>query len=66
MNQINMYCKKCKKKLGLSVMLSGEADTIVMTNVITKCRYDKRVMILKKYTESMIRKQMTSDGKVYI
>ena len=51
---IQLRCKECKQRL-MDYTFVGEDDRIVLQNITMKCCRCKRVLMLKKYTEGMLR-----------
>lgn len=68
MQQIDFYCKNCKKTMKMSYELTGEMDAPVLPGMIIRCHTNKctRVATLKKYTEGMIIAHSTKEGKFFI
>ncbi len=68
MQKIDFYCRKCKKSLKLTYVLSWDKDIPVLSGMIIRCHTNKctRVMTLKNYTEDKIRAQANDVGKCYI
>ena len=56
MQEIEFYCKECKKSMKMAYALSGVKETPVMTGMIIRCHTHKctRVLTLKNYTEGQI------------
>ena len=61
MQQIELHCRECNMRL-MDYMVSGNDDNIVLQGIVIKCPRCKRVMILKRYTEGML-KEHTKKGK---
>ena len=51
---IEIRCKKCNK-LMMEYYMSGDDSAVVLQNIGIKCDRCKRVMILKKYSEGMMK-----------
>ena len=51
---IEIRCKKCNK-LMMEYFMSGDDSAVVLQNIGIKCDRCKRVMILKKYSEGMMK-----------
>ncbi|MBO5088805.1 MAG: hypothetical protein J6C01_09025 [Lachnospiraceae bacterium] len=51
---IELRCKQCKQRL-MDYMVTGNDEAVVLQNITLKCWRCKRVLMLKKYTEGMIR-----------
>lgn len=68
MQQIDFYCRNCKKSMKMSYCITGDAYAPVLPGMIIRCHTHKcvRVATLKKYTEKMIISQAAKDGKFYI
>ena len=56
MQQVDLYCKKCKKSMKMSYMVSGEKDAPVLTGITIRCHTNKctRVVMLKNFTEGCL------------
>lgn len=52
---IEIRCKKCNK-LMMEYFVCGDDSTVVLQNIGIKCDRCKRVMMLKKYSEGMMKK----------
>ncbi len=68
MQEIDFYCKNCKKTMKMTYTLTGDDNAPVMTGMMIRCHTNKctRVAILKKYTEGMVRARADAQGKCYI
>lgn len=64
MQQIELHCKVCNMRL-MDYLVAGNDEQIVLQNIIIKCNRCKRVLVLKKYTEAIL-KQHQEDGKYKI
>lgn len=64
MQQIELHCKACNIRL-MDYLVTGNDEQIVLHNIIIKCNRCKRVMVLKKYTEAILR-QHEKNGKFMI
>ena len=53
-NVIEIRCKKCNK-LMMEYFVCGDDSTVALQNIGIKCDSCKRVMILKKYSEGMMK-----------
>lgn len=51
---IELRCKECKQRL-MDYTLVGEDDRIVLQGITIKCYRCKRVLMLEKYTEGILR-----------
>ena len=67
MQEIEFYCRKCKKSLKMAYALSGAKDAPVMTGMTIRCHTNRctRVVALKKFTEGQIL-TMAQSSKCYI
>lgn len=65
MQEIQFYCRICKKSLRTSYTVSGDDNVFILENITIKCSCCKRVMRLRKYTEKMLMEHSV-DGKFYI
>ena len=68
MQQIDFYCKKCKKSMKMSYMVSGDKDAPVLKGMTISCHTNKctRVVMLKKFTEEQIIAKADAHGKCYL
>ena len=41
MQQVDLYCKKCKKSMKMSYMVSGDKDAPVLTGITIRCHTNK-------------------------
>ena len=64
MQQIELHCKACNIRL-MDYLVTGNEEQIVLHNIVIKCNRCKRVMVLKKYTEAILR-QHEKNGKFMI
>lgn len=53
-NVIEIRCKKCNR-LMMDYFISGDDTTIALQNIGIKCDRCKRVMMLMKYTERLMK-----------
>lgn len=53
-NVIEIRCKKCNKLI-MEYFMSGDDNAVVAQNIGIKCDRCKRVMLLKKYSEGMMK-----------
>ena len=51
---IVLRCKECKQRL-MDYAVVGEDDRIVLQNITLKCWRCNRILVMKKYTEGMLR-----------
>ena len=68
MRQLDFYCKKCKKSLGISYIITGDASTVVLKGIVMKCHTNKciRAITLMNMTEGDIIARADKNGKVFI
>lgn len=68
MQEIEFYCKICKKSMKMSYILTGDKDAPVMNGVIIRCHTRKctRALTLKKFTEGDILKRTNANGKCFL
>ena len=52
---IDFYCKKCKKSMKVSYMVTGNRNYPVLPRVMMKCHHCGRVMTLKNFKEGELR-----------
>lgn len=64
MQTIELHCKSCNMRM-MDYMVTGNDEQIVLQNIVIKCNRCKRVLVLKKYTEAIL-KQRQQDGKYKI
>lgn len=53
---VQLHCRECNASM-MDYTLCQDDDRIVLQGIMIKCNRCKRVMMLKKYTEGMIRKR---------
>ena len=68
MQEIEFYCKKCRKSMKISYALTGDKSTPVLAGITIRCHTHKctRVVMLKNYTEGQILAQADAQGRCYI
>ena len=54
-NRIEIHCRKCNQRL-MDYTLSEKDETIVLQGITIKCTRCKRMLVMKKYTEGVLRK----------
>lgn len=66
--QIEFYCRNCKKSLKMSYTLSGNVDMPVMAGITMRCHTHKcvRVMEMRHYTEGRLVSMADRFYKVYL
>lgn len=65
MQEIAFYCKRCKKSLRMSYVLTGDDNAPVLPSIIINCSHCKRALVLKNFTEKKLI-ELSVDGKYYI
>ena len=65
MQQVDLYCKKCKKSMKMSYRVSGDKDAPVLTGITIRCHTNKctRVVMLKNFTEGRLLEQADAKGR---
>ena len=53
---VQLHCRECNARM-MDYTLCQDDDLIVLQGITIKCSRCKRVMMLNKYTEGMIRKR---------
>ena len=68
MQQVDLYCKKCKKSMKMSYMVSGEKDAPVLRGMTIRCHTNKctRVLMLKNFPEGRLIEIADANGKCYL
>ena len=68
MQEIEFYCKKCRKTMKMSYALIGDKDAPAMNGIIIRCHTRKctRVVILKNFTEGKIKQRANASGRCYL
>ena len=68
MQQIDFYCKKCKKSMKMSYMVSGDKDALVLRGMTIRGHTNKctRVLMLKNFTEGRLIENADANGKCYL
>ncbi len=64
-NLVSFYCKKCKKSMKVSYMVTGNRNYPVLPRVMMKCHHCGRVMTLKNFKEGELLDKVEQD-KYYI
>lgn len=62
---IDFYCKKCKKSMKVSYMVTGNRNYPVLPRVMMKCHHCGRVMTLKNFKEGELLDRVEQD-RVFI
>ena len=65
MQQIDLYCRKCKCSMKISYYPSGDPKTPVLAGIAMKCHRCRRVITLKNYTESRVIAQADASGRLF-
>ena len=60
-NVIEIRCKKCNK-LMMEYFVCGDDSAVALQNIGIKCDRCKRVMILKKYSEGMMKHNLEREA----
>ena len=58
---IDFYCKKCKKSMKVSYMVTGNRNYPVLPRVMMKCHHCGRVMTLKNFKEGELLDKVEQD-----
>ena len=68
MQEIDFYCRKCKKSLKMTYCLCGDNNAPAMRGIMIRCHTRKctRVVTLKNFTEGQIKERTDSLGKCYL
>ena len=68
MQEIEFYCKACKKSIKMYYTLTGNKDIPVMDRIIIRCHTHKctRAVILRHFTEGDIIKKIDVHNRCYI
>ena len=68
MQEIDFYCRKCRKSLKMTYCLCGDNDAPAMRGIILRCHTRKctRVVTLKHFTEGQIKTRTDALGKCYL
>ena len=60
-NVIEIRCKKCNK-LMMEYFVCGDDSAVALQNIGIKCDRCKRVMILRKYSEGMMKHNLEREA----
>ena len=68
MQEVEFYCKKCKKSMKMAYILTGDKDVPAMNGISIRCHTNKctRVVTLKNFTEGKIIQRAESTGRCYL
>ena len=68
MQEIILYCRKCRKSMRIGYAPCGNDDAPAMNGIVIRCntRKCKRAVILKNYTEGRIKAGADSMGRCYL
>ena len=68
MQEVEFYCKKCRKSMKMAYTLIGDKDAPAMNGIIIRCHTHKctRVVTLKNFTEEKIVLRAGSTGRCYL
>ena len=65
MQEVVLYCKRCRKSLKMKYVPTGNGATPMFINVCVVCHHCKRTLRFKQYTEEMLI-QNSVDGKLCV
>lgn len=68
MQEVEFYCKKCRKSMKMAYTLIGDKDAPAMNGINIRCHTHKctRVVTLKNFTEEKIVLRAGSTGRCYL
>ena len=68
MQEVEFYCKKCRKSMKMAYTLTGDKDAPAMNGISIRCHTHKctRVVTLKNFTEAQIMKRVDNNSKCYL
>ena len=68
MQEVEFYCKKCRKSMKMAYTLTGDKDAPAMNGISIRCHTNKctRVVTLKNFTEGKIIQRAESTGRCYL
>lgn len=68
MQEIEFYCKVCKKSMKMYYTLTGDVNASVLNGVVIRCHTHKciRAVTLKHFTEEDILKRTDANGKCFL
>ena len=68
MQEIEFFCKKCRKTMKMSYTLTGDMDAPAMNGISIRCHINKctRVVTLKNFTEGKIIRRAEASGRCYL
>ena len=68
MQEIEFFCRKCKKSMKMTYSLCGENSAPVMHGIMIRCHTRKctRVVTLRNFTEGQIKTRTDALGKCYL
>ena len=68
MQEINFFCRKCRKTLKMKYRLCGDDKAQVMSGIMIGCHTRKciRVVTLNNFTEGQIKERTDSCGRCYL
>ncbi len=66
--EIEFYCRKCKKSMKISYVITGDITAPAMTGTLIRCQTHKctRVVTLMNYTEGQVKALADAKGKCYL
>ncbi len=65
MQEVVLFCRRCRKSLKLRCFPTGNGDTPIFINVCVVCHYCKRNLRFRHFTEDVLI-QNSVDGKLYV
>lgn len=65
MQEIVLFCRRCKRSLRMRYIPTGNSATPMLINVCVVCHHCKRTLRVKQYTEGLLI-QNSVDGKLYV
>lgn len=63
--KIIFHCRKCKKSMKISYIVTLKKENAILPDIEVKCHYCGRIMICKKYTEERLLKEV-QQGRCYV
>lgn len=68
MKQVDFYCKKCRKSLKISYVLTGDPSAPALKGIVIRCHTNKcvRTVALMNMTEADLLERADKLGRVYI
>ena len=68
MQEIEFFCRKCKKSMRMTYSLCGDDSAPAMRGIMIRCHTRKctRVVTLRNFTEGQIKTRTDALGKCYL